>query len=264
MSQQGLDASRSLAQQYADVVAALRPEHWAAPSRCAGWRVQDLVAHTGSNFRVLVEPPEPPAEPVPGLTAERAQDMLVDERRDWSPAQVRQEFDDYRGPALDVLGAMQAEPLATTPLTIHELGAYPMAALADAFAFDLYCHLRVDLLAPSGPVDLAVPAATDAQVAPAIGWMLTGLPQMCPAVNGQLERPVGLRLTGTGAGEWTLHRGDDGMQVEPGTAGAAAVVTSSAHDFVLWGTGRTDWRQCVTVSGDEALAARVLDAVDVV
>ncbi len=264
MSQQGLEACRSLAQQYADVVAALRPEHWESPSRCAGWRVQDLVAHTGSNFRVLVEPPEPPAEPIPGLTAERAQDMLVDERRDWSSSQVCQEFDDYRGPALGVLTAMQAEPLATTPLTIHELGTYPMAALADAFAFDLYCHLRVDLLAPSGPVCLTVPAATDALVATAIGWMLTGLPQMCPVVNGQLEQPLGLRLTGTGASEWTLHQGRDGMQVEPGVAGAATVVTSAAHDFVLWGTGRTDWRQCVTVSGDDAFAARVLDAVDVV
>ena len=264
MSQQGLEASRLLAEQYADVVAALRPEQWEAPSRCAGWRVQDLVAHTGSNFRVLVEPPEPPAEPVPGLTAERAQDMLVDERRGWSPEQVRKEFDDYRGPALDVLGAMQAEPLATTPLTLHELGTYPMAALADAFAFDLYCHLRVDLLAPSGPVDVPVPEATDAHLAPGIGWMLTGLPQMCPAVNDQLERPVALRLTGAGGGEWTLSRGDAGLEVRPGSAGAAATVTSAAHDFVLWGTGRTDWRQCVAVDGDEGLAARVLDKVDIV
>ena len=264
MSQQGLVASRSLAEQYAGVVAALRPEHWAAPSRCAGWSVQDLVAHTGSNFRVLVEPPEAPAEPVPGMTAERAMDLLVDARRGWSAEQVRQEFEDYRAPALDVLEALQDEPLATSPMTIHELGTYPMAALADAFAFDLYCHLRVDLLAPSGPVELPVPPATDDQLGPAVGWMLTGLPQMCPAVGDLLERPVALRLTGPGAGEWTLHRGDTGLEVRPGASGAAAVVTSTAHDLVLWGTRRTDWRQCVAVEGDEALAARVLDAVDVV
>lgn len=264
MSQQGLEASRLLAQQYADVVAALGPQEWARPSRCAGWRVQDLVAHTGSNFKALVEPPEPPAEPVPGLTAERAMDMLVDERRGWTPEQVRREFEDYRGPALDVLGAMQSEPLATQSLTIHELGTYPMADLADAFAFDLYCHLRVDLLAPTGPVAAQVPPATDDVAAPAIGWMLTGLPQMCPAVNAQVVRPVGLVLTGAGGGEWTLRQGADLLEVHPGATGAAAVVTSSAHDFVLWGTGRAAWRDCVTLEGDEALAAQVLDAVDVV
>lgn len=264
MSQQGLEASRLLAQQYADVVAALRPEDWAAPSRCAGWRVQDLVAHTSSNFKALVEPPEPPDEPVPGLTAERAMDMLVDERRAWTPEQVREEFEGYRAPALDVLAAMQADALAAQPLTIHELGTYPMADLADAFAFDLYCHLRVDLLAPTGPVKAAVPPADDAVAAPGIGWMLTGLPQMCRGVNAQTAQPVGLVLTGAGGGEWTLRQGADLLEVVAGNDGAAAIVTSSAHDFVLWGTGRARWREHVTVEGDEALAAQVLDAVDVV
>ncbi len=264
MSQQGLEASRLLTQQYADVVAALRPRNWAAPSRCAGWRVQDLVAHTGSNFKALVDPPQPPAAPVPGLTAERAMDMLVDDRRDWTPEQVRQEFEDYRAPALDVLAAMQSEPLAAQPLTIHELGTYPTADLADAFAFDLYCHLRVDLLAPTGPVEAQVPPATEAVAIPAIGWMLTGLPQMCQRVNAQAAQPVGLVLTGPGGGEWTLRQGPDLLEVVLGADGAAALVRSSAHDFVLWGTGRTRWRDWVTLEGDEALAAQVLDAVDVV
>jgi hypothetical protein len=79
MSAAGLAASRVLAGEYGEVARSLGPEEWSADCQCPGWSVKDLVAHTGSNFRVLVEPP-PAAEPVPGLTAERAQDALVDER----------------------------------------------------------------------------------------------------------------------------------------------------------------------------------------
>ncbi|MCD2192862.1 maleylpyruvate isomerase family mycothiol-dependent enzyme [Actinomycetospora endophytica] len=42
----------------ADLYAALRPDQWAAPSLCAGWRVREVVAHVTmpyrhSGFRVL-------------------------------------------------------------------------------------------------------------------------------------------------------------------------------------------------------------------
>ena len=263
MSLQGVAASRALSQEYVDVVASLGEDDWERPSRCAGWRVQDLVAHTSSNFRVLVEPP-PASEPVPGMTAERAQEQLVEARRGWTSQQVREELEAYRGPAMDVLAAVQEEPVASADLTLHELGTYPTAALADAFAFDLYCHLRVDLLAPEGPVDHALPAATDELLRPGIGWMLTGLPQMCPALHDVLERPFGFRLTGPGGGEWTVQRGDGRAAVVDGIAGAPAVATSTAHDFVLWGTGRADWRRYVELSGDSDHGARVLDAVDIV
>ena len=263
MSLAGVVASRALAQEYVDVVATLDDTDWERPSRCAGWRVQDLVAHTSSNFRVLVEPP-PPSEPVPGMTAEKAQELLVEARRGWSAQQVRDELETYRGPAMDVLAAVQDEPAASAQLTLHELGTYPTAALADAFAFDLYCHLRVDLLAPEGPVEHALPPATDELLRPGIGWMLTGLPQMCPQVADALDQPLGLRLTGPGGGEWTLRRQEGAVAVVDGLVDPAAVATSTAHDFVLWGTGRAAWREHVELSGDSDHGARVLDAIDIV
>jgi uncharacterized protein (TIGR03083 family) len=263
MSAAGLDASRVLAEEYSEVARSLRPDEWSAPSRCSGWSVKDLVAHLSSNFRVLVEPP-PPAEPIPGLTAERAQGLLVDERRPWTADQVLAELEQYRQPALDVLAAMQEQPLASQSLTLHELGTYPMPALADAFAFDLYCHLRVDMLAPTGPVRHQLPAADDERLAPGVGWMLTGLPQMCPAVTAVLDRPVGLRLTGPGGGDYTVAPAPDRPVVTEGIADVAAVVTSSAHQFVLWGTKRTDWRAGTTIEGDRDYAATVLDAINII
>ena len=263
MTAEGLQAARILADRYAEVVTGLEAEDWARPSRCAGWSVQDLVAHTGSNFRVLAEPPDPAAPPPPVDTAEQLQELLVQQRRGWSSAEVRDEFLSYVAPAMAALTAVQAEPVAQAPLTLTDLGTYPMHALADAFAFDLWCHLTVDLLAPGGPVARPAPAATDELLAPGIGWMLTGLPQMCPSVSTVLDRPLGLRLTGPGGGEWTLLPGEP-LSVEPGLHDPAATATSPATAFVLWGTTRTAWRDDVRLEGDEGYAARVLDEVDIV
>ncbi|MFP5372844.1 MAG: maleylpyruvate isomerase family mycothiol-dependent enzyme, partial [Actinomycetes bacterium] len=203
MSVEGLRAVGVIGDRYAEVVQSLGSGEWDRPSRCAGWSVQDLVAHTGSNFRLVAEPPDPSA-PAPQVdTAEQLQELLVAQRRGWSSEQVATEFLDFLAPATAAMAAIQEEPLASAPLTLTGLGTYPMHTLADAFAFDLWCHLTVDLLAPGGPVERPRPDATDEVLAPAIGWMLTGLPQMCPAVSKVLDRPLGLRLAGPGGGEWT-------------------------------------------------------------
>jgi hypothetical protein len=162
------------------------------------------------------------------------------------------------------LAAMQDEPLASTPITLTDLGTYPMHALADAFAFDLWCHLTVDLLAPTGPVARPRPEATDDLLGPGIGWMITGLPQMCPSVSKVLDRPMGLRLTGPGGGEWTLMPDEPHLAVVPGLQGPVATATSSATDFVLWGTTRAPWRNFARLEGDLRYAERVLDEVDIV
>jgi len=263
MTREGLHAARVLAERYDEVVAGLQPDEWSRPSRCPGWSVQDLVAHTGSNFQVLAEPPDPSTPPPPVKTAEELQDLLVQQRRGWSRVQVADELRRSREPAMAALAAVQDEPLASTPLTLTDLGTYPMHTLADAFAFDLWCHLTVDLLAPTGPVERPRPEPTDEILRPGIGWMLTGLPQMCPSVSRVLDRPLGLRLTGPGGGEWTLIPGTP-LTVEPGLQDAAAVVTSAATDFVLWGTTRVPWRDVVQLSGDETYAARILDEVNII
>src|SRR3712207_706358 len=98
MSAQGLHAVEVLAGQHADIVRSLTPDEWRMPSRCAGWSVQDLVAHTGSNFKVVVEPDSAPADAPP--IAEELQELLVEQRRGWSADQVAEELEQYREPAL--------------------------------------------------------------------------------------------------------------------------------------------------------------------
>ena len=142
-----------------------------------------------------------------------------------------------------------------------------MHQYADAFAFDHYCHLRVDLLRPHGPIARSVPAADAARIAPAIGWMLAGLPQMQPGLENELTSPITLRLTGAGGGSWRIAADspEDHLTITDGAAAdGVATVTSDAHAFVIWGTCREPWREHCSVSGDQAVAARFLDALNIV
>ena len=128
MSQQAVWAVEVLAARYAEVVTSLRPEEWTSPSRCAGWSVQDLVAHTGSNFHIVAEPNVAPMNPPP--IAEDLQDLLVKQRRGWTAEQVAEEFEEYREPAVAALRVVQDEPLASSPLTMSDLGT-PLRAIED-------------------------------------------------------------------------------------------------------------------------------------
>ena len=267
MTKAAVDALRVIHDQVRVVLGSLGPADWDRPSACSGWTVKDLVSHMSSNMKEVVEPSPPPPEPPPAMSAEEGMEALVAPRKPWTADEVRAEYDRYLEPWLATLAAMQEEPLASSTAPVADLGTYPLHTLANAFAFDHYCHLRVDLLAPSGPVVDRLPAPTDAEVAPGIEWMLLGMPQMqATELARAVGKPLGLRLTGTGGGEWTVQpAGADGLvSVTPGISGAAATVTSSAHDFVRWGTKRCNWRDCCTVEGDAAYAAGVLDVLNIV
>ena len=278
-----------------DAVAGLRANHddlrialagvsdddWSRPSACAGWRVQDVLAHVTSNFKEMVDPSPAPAPapapsgeavPPPAMKAEEAMEALVAPRKTWSPAELLAEYLRYGDAALEILAGMQDEPAASTLVPLADLGTYPVHQLANAYCFDHYCHLRHDLLAPKGPLTISLPAVDDARLRPGIDWMWSGLPQMCRDALKVVTEPITFVLTGPGGGTWTVRpAGDDGLVTivegatdATATGPAAATVTSSAHDFVSWGTRRSDWRDACALDGDTAYAAAVLDAIDII
>lgn len=241
---------------------------WARPSACEGWRVQDVFAHVSSNMKETVEPTPPPEDPPPAMKAEEAMEALVAPRRDWTSTELLAEYDRYYEDWLGAMSAMQDEPTASTVAPLADLGEHPLHLVANAYAFDHYCHLRIDLLQPSGPLTAALPEPTDAMVRPGIDWMLAGMPQMQPdELPPLLTKPLRLVLTGPGGGTWTLAPGADGELftiTETGDGEVAATVTSSAHDFVSWGTKRSDWHAACTVDGDEAYAVAILDVINII
>ena len=266
MTTEAVDAVRTIHGHFRGLLTGLSEDDWAKPSACEGWRVQDLLAHVTSNQKEFVDPTPPPDEPAPTMTAEQAMEALVAPRKDWSVDELLAEYDRYADAWFGVLDSMQQEPTASTMSPLADLGTYPLHMVANAFAFDHYCHLRIDLLAPTGPLDADVPDATDAEVRPGIEWMLAGIPQMQPGVLPPVfTQPLGLRLTGPGGGEWTIRSTGTDIEVVDGLAAdTAATVESSAHDFVRWGTQRCDWRDCCNVEGDESAAAVVLDTLNIV
>ena len=268
MTAQAIVALRRIHKQVESVLQNMSDDDWQAPSLCDGWRVQEVFAHISSNMLEIVEPSPPPPEGSPELASEERMEALVSPRRGWSPQQVLDEYDEYFDGWIAALSALQDEPLASSDMEFAELGTYPMHFVANAFAFDHYCHFYVDVLAPEGPLTLSVPQPDADTVRPGIDWMLAGLPQMQREELPQtVSSPIRLDLTGPGGGSWTFTpptSGDLISVVEDAPGEAAVIVTSSAHDFVSWGTKRSDWRDACELAGDRELAAQFLDALNIV
>jgi uncharacterized protein (TIGR03083 family) len=267
MTTQAVDALVTIHADVRTVLSALTDADWSASSACEGWRVQDVFAHVTSNLKEVADPSPPPEGEAPAMKAEEAMEALVAPRRDWTPAQLLAEYDQHYPGWLGAMQALQEEPAASATAPLADLGTHPMHMLANAFAFDHYCHLRIDLLAPSGPLSVDLPPVTDDQLRPGIDWMIAGLPQMQPEEMRVVTQPLGLSLTGPGGGEWTIWpaEGDGFITITEGADDrTVATVSSSAHDFVSWGTCRSSWRESCVVSGDEDYAATVLDAINII
>jgi uncharacterized protein (TIGR03083 family) len=267
MTTQALNAWATVRAQVDTVLDSLTDQEWLAPSACPGWRVRDLIAHLGASARAPIDPlPEPPNAPALPDNRERQHDVMVDRRRDWSVAQVLDEYHTYLPKLVDVVTTLQAEPAASQPFPVPGLGVYPAHSLANAMVFDYHCHLRHDLLGPVGPIERALPGPDHDSVYSAVVWMMLGLPQMQgDALNETVAAPVTLHLTGPGASDWTVHRPDPGggLVVEE-RDGGDVVVTSDAHAFIAWGTQRRGWRRDCTIAGDESLATPLLDALNII
>ncbi|MGZ4190704.1 MAG: hypothetical protein ACXVQ5_12805, partial [Actinomycetota bacterium] len=198
---------------------------------------------------------------LPDTTAgtERSMEPAVVERRSWPIEAVIDEYETYSEQAANLFTSVQTAPLADTMLPMGDLGTHPMSILPSTFLFDAYTHLRNDILKPNGSIDREQPVRDEQRLRPTIEWMLAGLPWMCAdALRGVVDRPIELTLVGPG--------GDDGRTLvsENPTPDAAARVRSTDHDFVIWGTRRAPWRDHVQIEGDEAYAARVLDAIKII
>jgi uncharacterized protein (TIGR03083 family) len=267
MSTDAVESLRANLDDLTEVLASLSPEEWESPSACPGWRVQDVVAHMNSSAKMMTGRQAPPAVEGPPPGAEGMAELLIDEQKLWDWRQVYGEYQELGDPFMAALAAMQDEPVASAEVNLGDLGMHPTHILANAFAFDAYCHLRYDICGPTTGVDRDLSDANDIRLRPGIDWMVAGLPQMCaaqlaPVASGAVE----LELTGPGGGTWVLGAVGDGglIPITEGAGQADASVRSSAHAFYSWATTRSDWHESCQVSGDETLAAAVLDAINVI
>jgi uncharacterized protein (TIGR03083 family) len=261
MSQMGVDGLRAERESFLTILKSLRDDEWNAPSGCEGWAVRDVVAHLSTLNHGVVDPTFMPD--TSGGT-EPAMEAPVAERRAWTVEQVLDEYGTYSEQALGFFAMAQDPPLAETMLPLGDIGTHPMSELAGCFLFDVYCHLRHDILRPRGSIDRPEPPRDELRLRPTVEWMLTGLPWMSASSLAFMDRPLALKLDGPGGGSWTIGPGgEDGRVLVSAGAVKDAVATarSGDHDFVAWGTGRRPWREAVQISGDEDYGSRFLDAV---
>ncbi len=237
----------------------LTPAEWASDSGCAGWRVQDVVQHMASVFQQIADPAS--IDFGDSGKAEVAAEVPVRARKDWTVDEVVAAYDEWSEKGVAALAALQEPPMSDAVVPLSDLGSHPLHLLGNAIVFDHYCHLRYDIGAAVERA--AVLARDDDALAVTLEWMLAGLPQMCAAELAAVPaEAINLVFEGPGGGAYVVAPGNDGWTVSEGTAPDAPTIITSVHDFVSWGTKRSDWRD--HVSGDTDRAAAVLDAINII
>ena len=261
-----IDALRANHDDLQEFFNSLTEEEWKMSSACEGWRVQDVFAHVTSNLKQFADP-DPPVDEQEQLDAEQAMEALVTPRKDWTPEELVEEYYKYFEPALNVFSSLLEEPTASIEQQLSDLGTYQLRWLPYAFCFDHYCHLRHDMTAPGGPIERDLPSPDDLRLAPGIEWMLAGLPQMCSKDLATLKKPILLRLTGPGGGEWILHNSDESelIQIDDNSEQEiSAIITSASHDFVSWATHRSSWEDHCTFEGDMEYISSLIGSINII
>jgi hypothetical protein len=244
-----------------ELFATLTPAEWEMASACEGWRVQDVAQHMASTLQHIADPTS--IDVGDSGKAESSAEVPVQARRDWTINEVVGAYDEWSPKGVAALAALQEPPMADAQVRLSDLGTHPLNLLGDAIVFDHYCHLRFDI---GAVIDRAAALPRDEGALVATReWMLAGLPQMCAgALADASQQRINLVFDGAGSGSFVLVPGADGWTVDEGFDEHAPTVHTTVHDFVAWGTKRSDWRDMVTGETDNADLASVLDAINII
>ncbi|MGH9096727.1 MAG: maleylpyruvate isomerase family mycothiol-dependent enzyme [Acidimicrobiales bacterium] len=233
-----IDALEADRQALLGICEGLTEAEWKTESGCAGWSVQDVVAHMGAGFWVVVDSTKLPD--TGELPTEEAQEVFVEARRSWNPAEVVADYEMVSAEAIDRLSGLEGRDVE---VPLGDFGTYPASVLPNAFAFDHYTHIRADLFSPRGPLTGEPPPADELRLVPAIDWIQAALPQQNADLLASLGGTIDLVLDGPGGGTIHLGAGDVGAEIG-----------SSTPSFIRWITQRATWEgEGVEASGDKEL-----------
>jgi uncharacterized protein (TIGR03083 family) len=232
MATDGLEADRAA---LLEICAGLREADWHAPSGCGGWTVQDVVAHMGALYWLVVDRTKLPD--VTDLPTERAQDVYVTHRRSMSAQDVLADYESVSAaalPRLASLGGLDFE------MPLGDLGTYKASTVPTAYSFDHYVHIRMDLFEPRGPLTGPPPPSDELRLAPALDWVAAALPQQSAEALADLAGVVEFVITGPGA-----------RTIEAGSGEPLAQVVMTAPAFIKAITQRSDWAEAeIKPTGD--------------
>ena len=240
MTSGAADALRADRAALLDICAGLSDADWKAESGCPGWSVQDVVAHMGALYWLMVDGSKLPD--TTGLPTEQAQDVNVEARRSWSSSQVVEDYALVSEQAIEMCAGFEQQDFL---LPLGDLGTYPASVLPNAYAFDHYTHIRADLFTPRGPLAGTPPPSDELRLAPTLDWIAAALPQQNEALVASLSGAIELAVTGVAARVITVGHGD-----------VVATVQSDAPSLVRWASQRGTWDELgVVASGDAGALA---------
>ena len=235
----GLEADRAA---LLEICAGLGDADWRAPSGCAGWTVQDVVAHMGALYWLVVDRTKLPD--VADLPTEQAQEAYVAHRRSMTAQEVLSDYESVSAaalPRLAGLGGLNFE------MPLGDLGTYKASMVPTAYSFDHYVHIRMDLFAPRGPLAGPPPPSDELRLAPALDWVAAALPQQNADAVASLPGVVQFVITGPGA-----------RTIEVGSGEPSGQVSMAAPAFMKAITQRGDWAEAEIKSAGDNLTPATL------
>jgi uncharacterized protein (TIGR03083 family) len=225
---------------FAKTLAALSPEQWAAPSRCDGWRVQDVVAHlTGTdqfwNLSIASGLAGAPTRILTRFDPKATPAAMVDAVCDASPTDTLAayvEMNEAVCATVESLDAAGWEAIAESPA-----GHVPIAAVLHHALWDSWVHER-DVLLPLGIShdEEADEIIASVRYAAALGPTL--------ALQSGTSKGGTLALALTAPDARVIVTVDDDVRVIDGDAPDGALVLSGSAIEVLEALSvRAPWRQ---------------------
>ena len=210
-----------------EICAELTDADWKAESGCDGWSVQDVVAHLGALFWIVVDPQALPD--ASGLPTERAQDVYVEARRSLGPAQILADYETVSAEGIERLTGLDSQDFE---LALEDFGTYPASVLPNAYCFDHYTHIRADLFAPRGPLTGEPPPSDERRLVPTVKWIAAALPQQNASLLASLTGSIEIVVHGPGSRAIRLGSGDP-----------VAKISCDAPALTRWITQRATWEE---------------------
>jgi uncharacterized protein (TIGR03083 family) len=265
MSKAGLEGMQIATADIITVAKSLSADEWVLPSAAESWSVHDVVAHAGNLLTVVMQAVAGELKAPDGMGIEKLNDVQVAEAKSKTPEELIDFLESQLEKAIPAFTPLQEEPYYSMEAALLDLGTYQLHAVVDMFTFDFTTHLRFDILAPRGPVKREMEPLGEAILGPAISWLLGGIPKMQRDLWAHLDGPVGLILTGPAATSVVFTPVDGGIVItdlEMESTVPLATVSSPSSDFLAWSTTRLPWRESVVIQGDENVAGRFFDALN--
>lgn len=225
-----------------DLLGSLGPGEWVAPSRCEGWRVQDVVAHLTSTdgywaLSIASGLAGEPTRILQGFDPKATPAALVDAVRDTPAQEALDRFAEATGALCAAVEAL--DEAGWSAIGESPAGHVTVSALAHHALWDAWVHER-DVLVPLG----RTPAEEPDEILASLRYAAALAPGFAIQTGGSRAGAMVLEVTRPDARVVVLTDGDVRVTDGP-TPEGALVLIGDAVEVLEALSVRRPWRQAI-------------------